>query len=74
MENWENHIHLSLGLCFQMYFNMFQQVVEFKVIKSDNFGNKTGRICSTGDTFEFNVNNLLKVEYSTLVEFSCNNC
>lgn len=74
MENWEQHIHLTIGHCFEMYFKMFGQIIKFKVIGQDNFGTKKAKKCGTGEIFEFNVNSLLKLEYSTLQEIDCNNC
>lgn len=74
MENWEQHIRLSGGKCYEMYFREFNDTIRFKVIGLDNSGTRTVINCDTGMKFEFNRNQLLKEEYATLVEIHCNNC
>lgn len=74
MEEWEQHIHLSGGHCFEMYFLSFNATIRFKVVGRDSSGGRTAENCSTGERFQFNVNQLLKREYATLVEIDCENC
>lgn len=74
MEEWENHVHLTTGLCFEMYFNKFNEKVKFKVIGKDSFGTIKAKRCDTKNHFEFNFYSLLKIEYFTLKEIECDNC
>lgn len=73
MEDWEPHMHLSGGRCFEMYFLQFEATIRFRIVGLDNFGNRTAINCSTGERFEFNREQLLKKEYDTLVEIDCEN-
>jgi organic hydroperoxide reductase OsmC/OhrA len=68
MEEWENHMHLSTGKCFEMYFSEFQKVRKFKVKGSDSHGEKVAIDLDTDEEFKFNVTSLLKKDYSTLRE------
>ncbi len=72
MEEWEEHMHLSGGRCFEMYFTEYERTRVFRVIGSDGSVFRKVKDLETGEEFEFNRNMLLKVDYSTLREVPCN--
>jgi len=74
MEEWEKHIHLSTGRCFEMFFTQQDATIRFKVKGSDSFGTLQAINCQTREEFKFNKHELLKSEYETLVEVDCKNC
>lgn len=60
--------------CFEMYFRQFNAKIRFKVFKRDAMGNIWSKVCGTNEVVEFNRHELLKVEYSTLIEIDCSEC
>lgn len=72
MEEWVKHFHLSSGKCFQMSFN--GTVIRFRVKGQDSSGGRQAVNCDTGESFTFNVNELLKAQYATLREIDCSEC
>lgn len=74
MEEWEQHIHLAGGRCFEMFFLSQNATIRFRVVGLDSFGGRQAINCQTGERFEFNRNQLLKREYATLIEIDCENC
>lgn len=70
-EEWTKHIHFTGGHCFQMYFIEFDSIKRFRIIMKDGPGQIRARDLDTGAEFEFNRNQLLKIEYSTLIEIPC---
>jgi len=74
MEEWQKHIHLSLGKCFEMYFIEFDATIRFKVTGTNSDTLRKAKNCSTGEAFEFYVVRLLKKEYATLNEVNCTEC
>lgn len=74
MINWEQHFHLSGEKCFEMFFLNYNSIIRFRVISSDSLGTRKARNCTTGHNFEFNRNELYKLEYETLIEIDCKKC
>lgn len=66
-EGWEAHMHLSVGKHFEMYFDEFNKVRRFRVLKNSG-GLRTAMDIDTGEEFEFSGDTLYKSEYSTLRE------
>lgn len=74
MEEWEKHIHLGGGKCFEMYFSEYGKIIRFKINVTNPDGYRKAINCETGEYFEFNAYHLLKRDYSTLIEVKCENC
>jgi hypothetical protein len=72
-EEWINHFRLSISKCYQMKFSEYDDCIRrFKVIGLSGEYRKV-RDLDTGEEFEFYRNNLLKIDYSTLIEIDCEN-
>lgn len=71
MEEWENHYHLSVNRCFEMYFSQFNNTIKFRVIGNSSSGERTVINLETNEKFTFVRERLLKREYATLREITC---
>ena len=73
-DEWIKHMHLKGGHCFEMYFTQFKRIVRFKVVGLSGGGERTAVDCETGEKFEFNITQILKIDYHTLREINCDEC
>jgi hypothetical protein len=72
--DWEEpYNNFSVGKCYSMFFLNVSRQRDFKVIGFTS-GVWQGKDCESCEIFEFNKNQLLKKEYSTLKEIECYNC
>ena len=60
--------------CYEMYLIQYQRTVKFKVNVLTSDGVVTATECGTGAKIIFGEYQLLKKEYSTLIEFDCADC
>ncbi len=74
MEEWEKHIHLTTGHCFEMFYRPKDATIRFKVKGSDSFGTIQAINCQTREEFKFNKHELLKIEYGPLKEVDFDHC
>jgi hypothetical protein len=69
--SWLQHMGFKGGVCLEMFFRKYNRIVRFRVTSKDSGGDITAKDYETGETIEFNKNQLLKVEYCTLREVDC---
>lgn len=71
MKNKGQEIHLTVGNCYEMFFNNLNAVIRFKIVWADSYGTRRVDNCETGERFEFHTAKIQKEEYATLTQIAC---
>ena len=71
MEEWIKYWPPKFDKCYSMNFKIYDKVKHFKVVGLDSSGKIKALDCDDKSNFEFNHNNILKIDYSTIREINC---